>query len=380
MRLGTRTLALSVILHGAALVALLRWTPAPDASPKKPQPIALVISKLPRAVPPEPEPEPKPKPKPKQAASKPLRPARANPRKAPPQQEELPAAPAARHPSTAPPDAALSEADSPSVAPPDADAPKVDLFAGVAEAARALSPTSDSHAPAPGDPNAALKRANHSLQALKEDLRQRRSAQVVPRGVKAFGERLSRTFVPDPNGLRHASPLGTGAASMAPHYFDLKERDQDAVRAIARAQNGPRANGKSDQHVGACFGACDGFEHGSAALRVEVVVHHDETGRPRRWSVPQTSGDRSFDAAALASVRDAVETLPDWVDGVPVETHWAFEFQALRWGRMELLLDPGFQAPGREVENGPLGKTTVVQSVRLISLKLAHDAATAPDS
>ena len=373
MRSALPTLCVSLLLHGAAFWAMLHWVPKQPAPPPKATRHTVVLSPVPRAVLPVADPPAavasaaKPRTKARRAVqvapretqdAGPVAAARPEPAKAPRPAVADPAAPN-------PPSATQSPADAdPAASGTLAPAAPLNLFAGVERAAQGSQNSAPAAGAAAGDPNAALVRANHSLQVLKHELRGARRAGVVPRGVKAFGERLSRTFVPEVDSLRRASSLGLGTLSMLPHYLQRHE-EQQVTRDLADKQRG-HALPPLQKSVGACFGACDGFKHDSATLQVKVAVQHDAAGKPRSWRVQKSSGEPLYDQAALDSVRDAAAVLPPWEDGVPRETHWEFTYQALRWGRMELILDPLLQTPGREVQNGLLGKTTTVHSIALV--------------
>jgi hypothetical protein len=122
-----------------------------------------------------------------------------------------------------------------------------------------------------------------------------------------------------------------------------------------------------------CFGQCSNASHEIAAMAALVMVTHDENGLPFFWEVVESSGDRDFDAEALSAVKTTLAQNTGnalMVDPAPVSSRWLFSTQAYRWSRDELLLDPQFTPPGREVESasGVLGKTTVVRSVRLVAV------------
>lgn len=119
-----------------------------------------------------------------------------------------------------------------------------------------------------------------------------------------------------------------------------------------------------------CYGAC-GAKHAQASVAAVIDVYHDKIGLPQRSTVLMSSGDKRFDNAVLAAIKEAKTWValrlpegprqPEW-------SRWVFSAVAYQWSRSEMILDPGFIPPGRRSEemSSAAAVTTIDQSVRLI--------------
>lgn len=230
---------------------------------------------------------------------------------------------------------------------PASERPAVNLFPAEAIASVATPP------PQPPAPESA-RRAEAALPA--DELARRRLAQwrdewvarsraahgdVSPE-LKALGQRFADWFLVDDKEL-------TRSSSLVPTNLLARRRSIF------------------------CFGACDDSSHEVAALAVVLELEHDERGKPRGWTVAESSGRREFDRMALAAIETTLD--PEVSAAVALDprvrrSRWEFRAAALRWGRLERVLDPQFEPPGKKLdhESGILGDTTMVREVRLVAV------------
>jgi TonB family protein len=226
--------------------------------------------------------------------------------------------------------------------------------------------------------------------------RQRRLHKQVTPALEVTARRLASRFLPPETALARAGMGSIGVSALLPRLYFPYEDEAFVARQAELEKLGIEAPTPPPMMV--CLGAC-GQGHETASLVAVIDITHDASGRPVDWHVNQSSGDETFDQAALESVEQTTywpatgdgilrERAPvpgqrsprgdstfDGHDGrrslVPEWSRWAFSAQAYAWRRDELVLDPFFEPPGKEVESksGFFGKTTMTRSVHLVAVR-----------
>ena len=105
-------------------------------------------------------------------------------------------------------------------------------------------------------------------------------------------------------------------------------------------------------------------------LATVVTLEHDTQGHAIRPRLLVPSGVDAFDKHVLQVVAEVIENA-QWRGPPGVQhTWWEFTGKLLRWSRAELLLEPSFQLPGREIEDEKTlrYRTTVVGEVHLLEM------------
>ncbi len=273
-------------------------------------------------------------------------------------------------------------------------APPVDLFAadaiGHAAQGVGVAPASGDGGKAPLSGGALAKaRIDGWVREFKAG--QRVVADATPPPVRELGQRLNEGFIPAASSLEKASRFGLGALSSVSSFIDnyLGQLEDMRGHSIGGSTE-PLVKGAGDVDpkllrsrrdrspaTGICFGSCSGGSHQVAALAVTVDIDHDELGVPAHWRVRVSSGDDAFDKEALSAIRYGLDFGDTHVllgPPTPRWSRWVFSAHALRYARSDLLLDPGFVQPGKELEehSGILGKTTLVRAVRLVAIEYRH--------
>lgn len=236
-------------------------------------------------------------------------------------------------------------------------APDVDFYApeAIANAARNRRP------PEKEDPELeghalAQARLKHWDQSTVEALK----PQVRPDtpGLDALRLRLTQHFTPDNAVVVRDGVPPSGRQGM-------QSEAQRQMESFNKGSDG-RTSGLATLF---CFGACGGSHH-VGSLWTWIDVDHDASGRPESWRVFRSSGSQPFDRAALDAIESAAVALAAHLDKPPVRwSRWALGAETFRWSRDELMLDPGFIPPGREVESqsGWAGTFRLVRQVKLIN-------------
>ncbi len=105
-------------------------------------------------------------------------------------------------------------------------------------------------------------------------------------------------------------------------------------------------------------------------LATVVTLEHDKQGHAMHPRLLVPSGVDAFDKHVLQTIAQVVA--PSQGRGPPgvQSTWWEFTGKLLRWSRANLLLEPDFQLPGREIEaeKSLLYRTTVVGEVHLLEI------------
>lgn len=211
------------------------------------------------------------------------------------------------------------------------------------------------------------------------DMQRARSTAVTP-ALRELGEAMAVHMDVPINAMANAGRFGIGAKSLLTSYLNgvrnvgsLGPQERSAAEKSA-AINDPNKQAGNVSML--CFGACFGMQHGVAMLAAIVEITHGAKGEPIAWKIAENSADNShdkaFDASALEAVKDALSHIKDnFGEHPPTWTQWLFKAEAYRWGRFELMTDPTFKAPGREVpgSNGITGKTTIVHDVTLLRVR-----------
>lgn len=177
----------------------------------------------------------------------------------------------------------------------------------------------DGPQPGPNTQKSATERANDALLAMKTDHANERHV----------------------NKLRQAPPALATVEKQGPVKF---EPSADAVKASVKK--------------------CTTCEHevGRLACLVDVSKSGDDEAK---YIVSQSSGDPTFDAAALDAIK---ATLPKSATGFSW-SRFRFSAEVYHFSKMEMLLDPGFKPPGRRLASKESGASSMTTSVRLVDFR-----------
>ena len=114
--------------------------------------------------------------------------------------------------------------------------------------------------------------------------------------------------------------------------------------------------------VAASVKKCTTCQHELGRLTCLVDVAQGTGDTAPTFIIAQTSGDPTFDAAALDAVKAALPKSPTgfaW-------SRFRFSAEVYHFSAMEMLLDPGFKPPGRRLASKESGAKSMTTSVRLV--------------
>lgn len=110
---------------------------------------------------------------------------------------------------------------------------------------------------------------------------------------------------------------------------------------------------------------CKTCEHEIGRLTCLVDVSLSTGDATPAVAISQSSGDPTFDAAALDAVKAA---LPNSATGF-AWSRFRFSAEVYHFSAMEMLLDPGFKPPGRRLASKGSGANSMTTSVRLVDFR-----------